>query len=78
MSMLMTLPKPGEHFPKKHLFTKAAHKGRGADASAFMAAPNGGKGSGGAAAQHGDDFLFYIYIFFFFLFVFHVFREKQG
>lgn len=78
MSMLMTLPKPGEH--SKTPLHQAAHKRQGADASAFMAAPNGAKVQG-RWRQHGDDFFIYFfyfsYYYFIFLFVFHVFKENK-
>lgn len=62
MSMLMTLPKPGEH--SKTPLHQPAHKGQGADASAFMAAPNGAKVRG-RWHRHGDDFFLLLLLFYF-------------
>lgn len=63
MSMLMTLPKAGEH--SKTPLHQAAHKGQGADASAFMAAPNGARVRG-RWHRHGDEYIFFIIILFYF------------
>lgn len=74
MSMLMTLPKPGEH--SKTPLHQPAHKGQGADASAFMAAPNGAKVRG-RWRRHGDDSFFFIIIILFFCLSFMYSRKTR-